>query len=870
MSPERLPKIEQLGPYRIEGVLGEGGMGVVYRALDTKLNRPVALKVLYDDLADATARRRFQREAEMASSLNHPHILTVHDAGEFEERQYLVTELVDGGTISDWARAEKRLWRQIVELLVGVADGLAAAHQAGILHRDIKPANILVAKNGYAKLADFGLSKLVVIRENEVTRSVTKMHTREGVILGTIAYMSPEQACGSEVDARSDIYSFGVVLYELLADRRPFAGTSDLEVLQTIIHGEPVPLGEEFPISLRMVVEKALEKDPAERYQSMREMVVDLRRLTKRNFAGSMTADRAKTRSNWIVWAALFGLALAGLGLWESRRFPVAAENPLADAHFTRFTNFPGAEHDASISPDGKFVAFRSDRDGPFDVWVSQVGSGEFVNLTHGQDDELRTPVWSAGFSSDGSEIWLGGAAGVRRLRIMPLLGGPARLFLPDGAVTVSWSPDGTHLVYHTGQAGDPIFVADRTGANAKQIFINPSPGGHNHFPMWSADSRSIYFVSGFMATNEMDLWRIDATGGTAERFTHHSNDVRYPTLIDPRTLLYVMPADDGSGPWLWALDIKLKAARRVSFGLEKYTSVAASADGHRVVATVANPTANLWSVPLLDRLAEERDVKPFPLPSVRAWLPRYGGESLFYLSSRGTGDGLWRYQDNQAFEVWKGSDGALLEPAAVSPDARRAVVVLRRNGKRRLQIISSDGAEFQAVGEAIDVQGSTCWSPDGKWIVTGGDDGKGPGLFKIPVGGGSPVRLRAGPAFNPVWSPDGSLIVYAGPTVALYAPLLAVHPDGTPGELPAIRFRGDWTERARFLPNGKGLIYMQGSLPSQDFWLLDLATKKTRPLTHLSDAAAMRTFDIMPDSKHIVFDRFRENSDIVLIDLPK
>src|SRR6266700_2342252 len=150
----------QLGPYRIERQLGEGGMGVVYRALDTKLNRPVAVKFLFDDLADPAARRRFQREAQTASSLNHPHILTVHDAGEFQGRQYLVTEFVDGGTLKDWARAEKRTWRQIVEILVGVADGLAAAHQAGILHRDIKPENILVAKNGYAKLADFGLAKL--------------------------------------------------------------------------------------------------------------------------------------------------------------------------------------------------------------------------------------------------------------------------------------------------------------------------------------------------------------------------------------------------------------------------------------------------------------------------------------------------------------------------------------------------------------------------------------------------------------------------------------------------------------------------------------------------------------------------------------
>src|SRR2546421_2733241 len=197
-GPDIVPGF-QLGTYRIEAQLGEGGMGVVYRALDTKLNRPVAVKFLSGELADTSARRRFQREAQMASSLNHPHILTVYDAGEFEGRQYLVTEFVDGGTLKSWARAGKRTWRQVLELLVGVADGLAAAHQAGILHRGIKPENILVATNGYAKLADFGLAKLNEPIPDDAT-TVTEGPTRQGGIIGSVPYMSPEQACGKHLD----------------------------------------------------------------------------------------------------------------------------------------------------------------------------------------------------------------------------------------------------------------------------------------------------------------------------------------------------------------------------------------------------------------------------------------------------------------------------------------------------------------------------------------------------------------------------------------------------------------------------------------------------------------------------------------------
>src|SRR5882672_1294975 len=312
-----LPVGHRIGGYQVQAPLGAGGMGVVYRALDTKLNRPVAIKFLSSDLADAAARRRFQREAQTASSLNHPHIVTVHDVGEVDGRQYLVTEFVDGGTLKDWAQATTRTWRQIIELLTGVADGLAAAHAAGIVHRDIKPENILVAKNGYAKLADFGLAKLWEATDSQaVTRTLSAGHTRPGMIVGTIAYMSPEQAAGQPVDARSDIFSFGVVLYEMLAGRRPFTGASDLDVLHAVAHRAAEPLPEDVPLPLRMVVEKALEKDPADRFQSMRDMVVDLRRVVRQSAEASpalATIGRSTRARRWLAAAAAFAvLAAAG------------------------------------------------------------------------------------------------------------------------------------------------------------------------------------------------------------------------------------------------------------------------------------------------------------------------------------------------------------------------------------------------------------------------------------------------------------------------------------------------------------------------------------------------------------------------------
>jgi serine/threonine-protein kinase len=288
-------------------------MGVVYSARDTKLNRTVAVKLLSQHMADPAARRRFQREAQMASSLNHPHIVTVHDAGELGAQQYLVTELVDGGTLLDWARAEKRPWRKAVELLAGVADGLASAHQAGILHRDIKPQNILVTRSGYGKLADFGLAKLMEDARPAANGSTqTDLGSRPGMVMGTIAYMSPEQALGKPVDARGDIFSFGLVLYELLAGRRAFAGRSDLEVLRNIIDGAAEPLSSEFPENVRAAVEKTLAKAPEDRYQAMGELVVDLRRLARESDGAPATRRKTLTWNRRRAGAVALIAALAG------------------------------------------------------------------------------------------------------------------------------------------------------------------------------------------------------------------------------------------------------------------------------------------------------------------------------------------------------------------------------------------------------------------------------------------------------------------------------------------------------------------------------------------------------------------------------
>jgi len=870
-----LPAGSQIGPYEIVALLGSGGMGDVYRARDTRLNRQVAIKFLANAIADPLAISRFQQEALTASSLNHPHIVTVFESGEIDGKQYLVAELVDGGTLNEWLRQETRTWKQIVDMLVGVADGLATAHAAGILHRDIKPDNILVTKSGYAKLADFGLAKLDTAT-TDVSRAVTVQGTRQGMIVGTIAYMSPEQAGAKPLDARSDVFSFGIVLYELLAGRRPFVGASDLEVLQQILHGSPQPLPETIPPPLRTIVDKALEQDPANRYQSMREMVVDLRRVARQradpstpaaSISGGVTATSTRAASPW-PWAAAVVLAtLTGLGVWWWQPHNTTPDNPLANAQYTRFTDFDGTENDAGISRDGRFVVFRSNRDGAEDTWVSQVGTGRFINLTRGSRPKVL--VRNAGFTFDGADIWLSSLRGDDRMRLTPLLGGGLRPFLPEHSMSPSWSPDGSRLVFHLYDPGDQTFVAERDGSNARELF-KLEDGVHSHYPIWSKDGQWIYTVRGVWDAREMDIWRVPVSGGAPERMTQVARDINYLAWLNDDTVLFVAPDENGAGPWLWSLNTNTRDIRRISSGLEAYSSIDASADGRRLVATISNPTANLATLPILDRVTNDDDVKPLGLPTVRAWAPRHGGTTLFYLSSRGGGDGLWRYDGTDATETWRGAAGALLEPPAVTRDGRRVAVVLRKQGRRTLTLLSSEGGDARPLAPEIDVSSAASWSPDGKWIAVGGTDTKAAGLFKISVDGGSPQRLTTGTATNPVWSPDGTLIVYTGPVVGPVGSLITVHADGTPGEGLNIQVRVN-TEHYRFMPDRPQLVYIPtpDQVSPENFWLLDLPSKKARQLSSVNSRST-RTFDITPDGRHITFDRLKDNSDIVLIDLPQ
>jgi Tol biopolymer transport system component len=569
---------------------------------------------------------------------------------------------------------------------------------------------------------------------------------------------------------------------------------------------------------------------------------------------------------------AVVAAALAAAAVWRLEAADYFWRNPLANAHFQRLTDFEGTEHSAAISRDGKLVAFLSSRDGQVDVWVTQVGTGHFHNATHGKMSQLVNPaVRSVGFSPDGALVsfWVGksDASSTRQIGtwVVPTLSGEPRPYLE--AAEVDWSPDGRRLVYHTSAAGDPMFVKG-DDSDARSIFVAPTPQ-HSHFQTWSPDGSFIYFVQGAVPNEAMDIWRIRPAGGAPERITFHNSRVSHPTLLDPSTLLYLATESDGSGPWIYSMNVERRVPHRISAGVERYTSLAASGDGHRLVATAAHLRTSLWRVPLSALPAAAADARRITLPTADGRLPRLARDYLLYVASNGVTESIWKLVEGAATELWTAPAARIVGAPAITADGKRIAFSFEERGQTRLVVMNADGSGSRAVGGSLDLRGAPAWSPDGHSIVMAVNESGKPRLFRISLDTRAPVRVLDDYSLDPAWAPEGRFLVYSGMDIGTTFPVKTVSSAGRPSTVPGMTLsRG--ARRFRFLPGQATLVILRGDVDHKELWAIDLKTGGERQLTNFGPDVRISDFDVSPDGREIVFERTQEDSDVVLIDRPK
>ena len=577
-------------------------------------------------------------------------------------------------------------------------------------------------------------------------------------------------------------------------------------------------------------------------------------------------------RRRFVLPLAAAGAALALAAAFWLQRTEYFWRSPLAGARFQTVTDFDAVEQAAAVSRDGHFVAFLSDRDGQTDVWVTQIGSGVFHNLTRGSAPELVNPsVRALGFSPDGSLVtfWVrkqdernSSSVGIWAA---PILGGQPRPYL-EHAAEFDWSHDGSRLAYHTANSGDPLFVSDGSPRPEDRPILTALAGLHSHFPLWSPDAAFIYFVQGSLP-DKMDIWRITPAGGTPERITSHRGRVSHPVLLDRRTLMYVATARDGSGPWLYSMDVERRIPHQLTSGPDRYTSLAASADGRRLVVTRARPKMTLWRLPMA--VSSTAAATRIPLTTSTGFSPRLGPDFLLYVSATDTSESIWKLANGTATELWSGPGAHVFGGPAISPDGLSVAFSVRRDGRTLLYAMRADGTNARVVTDSLDLQGAPAWTPGERSITSAANDHGTPHLYLVPVDGRPPAPFVEEYSRDPAWAPDGRFVLYSGPDIGTMFSVKAVTPKAAAYSLGMLSMtRG--ARRMAFLHGGGTIVSLRGEIQHKNLFLTNLETGAARQLTNFAPDFDIRDFDISPDGREFVLERVQDRSDVVLLDLAR
>ena len=889
-----------LSHYRLVAPLGAGGMGEVYKAHDLALERTIALKILPPELVRNEERvRRFVQEAKAASSLNHPNIITIHEIGQAEVSSdgsgadskpvhYIAMELIDGATLRRKIHHDDTDLRTLLGYLAQAAEGLSKAHAAGIIHRDLKPENIMITRDGYTKVLDFGLAKLSVKKSADASEATAVRHdTRDGALLGTVAYMSPEQVQGKAVDHRSDIFSFGSIVYEAATRQRPFVADSDVEVMHKIIHEKPAAIDSiapQVPAELRRLVRRCMAKDPDKRYQSMKDIALELSEIVdefEELSASATSASRSVPSDVFsspgsprrLVRAAIAAVAVLALGamavsvfLWRESRRPVSGAVAFRSLNIARLTS-SGNVLSVAISPDGKYVAHVTHTDdGRWNLSVRQVATNSDVTVVSGSPTRLT----EVAFTPDGHYLYYTRAetesgAGYSSLFQIPALGGPPRKIAFDVDTAPAFSPDGKRIAFGRGyppEGMNGLIVANADGTGERELLRAPRLGRGPVTPSWSPDgSKLIIAARSLEGGVHTKILEVDAATGKQRSIGSTRWRLVFDTQMLPDASGIVLAGFPGDGwnPQVWLQPYPDGEAVRITNEVNAYTSISMTSDGKTLSSIVESFDSDIFVTDPGDAsggtvlTGGTADHNPFDVAVAATG-------AVVYEFDRGRGLDVAIVDGPGAAPRMLTSDATSAAPD-ISDDGKTIVFQSRRvGGVPRIFAIDAEGGNVRDLAPGA----GPVIARDGSFVVyvTPTSD-----LLRVPIAGGTPQKVATRTNGNFAVSPDSKSLAYQywkraeGGREMLYLTVVPLA-GGTPTM--DVPFAFGNVARLRWTPSGDGIAYIRNTGNGSNIYVQPVSGGEAKQVTRFRSGTIF-SFDWRRDGK-LVVSRGDQRSDVVLI----